>query len=433
MDVFKKKLIVTAILSSFALPTIVHATNGMQSIGNGAKAQGMGGAGVARANENGSIVTNPAAVIGVGDQLDTSITFFSASPRGYKITGNEAKANNVFVQGSFNSSQTSENDLFLIPFFGMTFPVNEKSSLALSMAAAGGMNTEYKTNFGAGITTRTPKLTKETGLNLEQVYVTSTYGRKLNEDTSVGVSVIYAYQRFEATGLQIFEDFGATETIGKLTNNGIDESSGVGYKVGSQTGFGDFRLGVSYQPRIKMTKFNKYSSLFANQGEFDIPATINAGFAWKIFSKFTIAFDYQNINYDDIETFSNSIKKFTDDGKLFGSTNGPGFGWRSIDVYKLGFEYNYSDDWTFRTGWNKGDNPVQKGEVSLAFLAPAIITDHFTAGFTNKIDGNSSYSMNFVHSYKNSMTDDFSEKFGGGTITIEMEQNALELGYSKLF
>ncbi|VAW90811.1 putative facilitator of salicylate uptake, partial [hydrothermal vent metagenome] len=317
-------------------------------------------------------------------------------------------------------------------FFGITVPVNEKSTFALSMAAAGGMNTEYKTNFGDG-TTLIDKLTKETGLNLEQVYLTGTFGRKLNKDTSAGVSIIYAYQRFEATGLGIFGKFPNTVVDDtKLTNNGIDESSGVGYKIGVQTGTTNFRLGFSYQPRIKMSKFQKYSSLFANQGEFDIPPVINAGFAWTI-SKFTLAFDYQNINYEDIETFSNSISKFTDEGKLFGSSNGPGFGWRSIDVYKLGFEYQYSDDWTFRTGWNKGDNPVQKGEVSLAFLAPAIITDHFTFGYTNKLSDSSSYSMNYVHSFKNTMTDEFSPTFGGGTITIEMEQKALEFGYTKIF
>ncbi len=431
MELFKKKLIATAIVSALVLPTSAFATNGMSGIGNGTIAQGMGGAGIARANENGSIVSNPAAVVDVGDQLDTSITFFTASPRGYEITDNSI-TNGGFPFGTFNNKQTSENDIFFIPFFGITFPVNEKSAFSLSMAAAGGMNTEYKTNFGDG-TTLIDKLTKETGLNLEQVYLTSTYGRKLNEDTSVGVSVIYAYQRFEATGLGIFGKFpGTVVDDTKLTNNGIDESSGMGYKIGVQTGTTNFRLGFSYQPKIKMSKFQKYSSLFANQGEFDIPPVINAGFAWTI-SKFTIAFDYQNINYEDIQTFSNSISKFTDEGKLFGSTDGPGFGWRSIDVYKLGFEYKYSDDWTFRTGWNKGDNPVQKGEVSLAFLAPAIITDHFTFGYTNKLSDSSSYSMNFVHSFKNTMTDDFSPAFGGGTITIEMEQNALEFGYTKVF
>ncbi len=432
MELFNKKLIASAIVSALVLSSSALATNGMSGIGNGTIAQGMGGAGVARANENGSIVSNPAAAAFIGDQLDTSITFFTASPRGYEITGNTPVANGVFNQGSFDANQKSENDIFFIPFFGMTFPINDKSTFALSMAAAGGMNTEYSTNFGAGISTRTPKLTKETGLNLEQVYLTGTFGRKLNKDTSAGISVIYAYQRFEATGLQIFEDFSATETVGKLTNNGIDESSGMGYKIGVQTGTTNFRLGFSYQPKIKMSKFQKYSSLFANQGEFDIPPVINAGFAWTI-SKVTIAFDYQNINYEDIQTFSNSISKFTDEGKLFGSTDGPGFGWRSIDVYKLGFEYNYSNDWTFRTGWNKGDNPVQKGEVSLAFLAPAIITDHLTFGYTNKLSDSSSYSMNFVHSFKNTMTDNFSPAFGGGTITIEMEQNALEFGYTKVF
>jgi long-chain fatty acid transport protein len=39
------------------------------------------------------------------------------------------------------------------------------------------------------------------------------------------------------------------------------------------------RFGLSGQTKMYMTKFEKYAGLFAEQGGFDIPAAITAGFA----------------------------------------------------------------------------------------------------------------------------------------------------------
>ncbi len=424
MKSFKKKFIATAIVSSLILPATAFATNGLLSEGNGAKARGTGGAGAAMANENASIVTNPAAVVGVGDRMDVAIGLFSPSPRKYELTNNTP----------FGGSQTSDQDLFVIPSFGMAFPIDSQSAWSIGLNAAGGMNTEYSTNFGINSGAPNTANGTKTGINLAQLFLSGTYGRKVGSNTTVGISILAAYQTFEATGLEAFAQ--SSESSGNLSNNGVDTSTGFGVKIGIQGDITpELKYGISYQPKIEMSKFDKYKGLFANQGQLDIQSTFTAGIAYNLNPKTTLVFDYLYIDYEGVDAIGNSIGELAK-GKPFGSTGGPGFGWKSINVFKLGVAYQSSADWTYRAGWNHGDNPVTSAEVSVAFLAPGVITDHLTLGFTNRIDANSEYTVDFVHSFKNSVSGEFGPGipgFGGGTIEVEMEQNFLEIAYSKMF
>ena len=50
----------------------------------------------------------------------------------------------------------------------------------------------------------------------------------------------------------------------------------------------------------EMGKFDKYSGLFAEQGDFDIPMNFSLGIALTPNSQWTIAADYQRIYYSQI-------------------------------------------------------------------------------------------------------------------------------------
>lgn len=416
----KSRLIRVAVLAGLgALPFCAYATNGMNPEGTGVKNRGMGGAGVAMAEESAAIVINPAAVVDVGDRIDVALGVFSPKPRSYDLSGNAA---------GLNANQESDSNYFLIPYFGMTFPIDAKSAWAVTISANGGMNTDYPKNFASAF-----GFTGSTGINLAQVFLSGTYGRKISPDVTVGISAIYAYQRFDAQGLQAFGGLSSDPTA--LSNNGTDNASGFGVKLGIQAKVSsDVTIGAAYQPKISMSKFDKYRGLFADQGELDIAGTISAGIAWKASPKLTVALDYLNIDYKGVTAIGNSSSSIG--VKLLGSNDGPGFGWDSINVFKLGFEYASSSKMTWRAGWNHGDNPIKSSEVSVNFLAPGVITDHLTLGGTYNLDKNSEVSFNFVHSFNHSVSGPFAPTLpplGGGTLKLEMEQNYIEVGYGKKF
>ena len=439
MKMLRKQLVTLTAAASMAMPLTAMATNGMNAEGTGAKNRGMGGAGVALAIESASVTNNPAAAVLAGNRWDVALGLFDPSPRGYTLDGQPADINpGAPGDNNFNSSQTSSDDTFLIPFFGMVSPIDDKSSWAFVMNANGGMNTEYATNFGSKFGQSGP-----TGVNLAQLFVNGTYARKLTDSFSVGFTAIYAYQTFEAKGLGAFGQ--ATVDSKNLTDNGEDTSDGAGFKVGAHFNMGEgLSLGVAYQHKITMTKFSKYKGLFQNGGSLDIAPTYSVGLAYVASPALTFAFDYLYIDYNQVDTISNatSLYKNTNPGTpcgtdaadvCFGGANGPGFGWKSINVYKLGAQYAMSPTFTLRAGWNHGESPVQNDDISMAFLVPGVTKDHATVGFTMGISKTSEFTFNYVKSLEAKQSGPFSPSFGGGTMTVGMEQSFFEFGYASHF
>jgi long-chain fatty acid transport protein len=152
-----------------------------------------------------------------------------------------------------------------------------------------------------------------------------------------------------------------------MTDRGYDYSAGGGLRGGVQFDVTkQFRLGVSAQTKMWMSKFSKYSGLFADQGSFDIPATATIGLAYDLMPQLTLMADYQRIFYSGVGAVANS----SNTQAAYGSSGGPGFGWYDVDVYKVGVEYRLNPVWTLRAGYAYSDNPVQSSDVMFNILAP---------------------------------------------------------------
>ncbi len=130
-----------------------------------------------------------------------------------------------------------------------------------------------------------------------------------------------------------------------------------------------------------MTNFDKYRGLFANHGEFDIPGNVTVGVAVDVMPMLTLMLDYKHIFYSSIASVGNSSQI----PLPFGATNGPGFGWHDVDIIKIGAEWRVSPIWTLRVGYAHNTNPIRSTDVTLNILAPGVVTDHITGGFSYKI------------------------------------------------
>lgn len=406
-----------AIALSLAVPS-AFATNGYFAHGYGAKNKGMGGAGVALPQDSLAAATNPAGMVFVGNRYDLGVEMFSPI-REYTVTGNGA---------GMNGTSVSDQTFFVIPSGGANWMIGSDAAVGVSMYGNGGMNTEYPvTTYASGAATA------PTGVDLSQMFVNLSYARKITPDASVGGSLIYVYQRFKAYGLQTFSAFGVSSDPSNLTNNGYDASTGLGFKLGGQMQVpGNVTLGISYQPKIDMSEFSKYAGLFAEQGDFDIPSTYTLGAAWKVTPDLTLVADFQRINYTDVKAVSNTGATAAGGSANLGLANGPGFGWTDINVYKLGAQYT-AGTWIWRAGWNHGDNPIPDNEVTFNILAPGVITDHITLGFTKMTTPTTEINFTLMHALSADTTGAFNPNFGGGTATIEMYQNSVELSLGTKF
>ena len=415
-NTFKRTTLYATMLTAFAISPLAMATNGYFAHGYGTKNKGLAGGGSALPQDAMIAASNPAGMVHVGDRMDVGAAIFSPSPRSYSVTGAPAgtpPANFPLAPGKYES----DNDYFLIPHFARNWMLGSDSSIGVTVYGNGGMNTEYAAPgpYGGGVT----------GVNLEQLFVNTTYSRKLNENHSLGASVIVAYQRFEAKGLVAFGSLGFSSDANNLTDNGTDSSLGYGFKLGWQGKVSKgLTLAASYQSEMQMEEFDKYRGLFAEQGDFNIPATWTVGLAFEVTPKSTLTFDVQNIMYSDIRAIANPLLPNLG-ASLLGNDDGAGFGWEDMTIYKLGYQWSTSDDWTWRAGISSGEQPIPNSEHLFNILAPAIMEQHITFGFTKKTGTDSEF--NFAAMYAPKVTVSGPNPLNAGPQTIELEMTQYEL------
>jgi long-chain fatty acid transport protein len=246
---------------------------------------------------------------------------------------------------------------------------------------------------------------------------------------SLGVSLVYAYQRFSADGLQGFA--GSSSAPGNLSNQGTDTSTGWGVRIGWTGEISDsVTLGATYASRINASAFSKYKGLFADGGDFDIPENYGVGIAVKATPKLTLAADVQQINYGQIKAVANPLSNLLS-GNLLGAANGPGFGWRDATVYKFGASYDYSKDLTLRAGFSTTRQPIPASETFFNILAPGVIERNLTLGATWTLANKAELSLSYLHALSKTVNGAGSIPglFGGGEANLKMHQNSLGIAY----
>ena len=437
MKLKRTKLLSCLIAAGCFAPLMSHATDGYFSHGYGMKAKGMGGASLATAQDSFGGANNPASMVFAGDRLDLGIDWFSPRRKA------ERTGSGGFGAGSLDVNVDSDSTSFYIPEFGYNKMLSPNMSLGVSVYGNGGMNTDYpggQLNCGAGAGTANALCgSGRLGVDLSQLVIAPTLAYKVSANHSLGIAPLFGYQRFEAKGLQAFDNAPGfppfTGSPGNVTNNSHDSSTGWGVRVGYMGRLTDsFTIGAAYASKMRMSPFGKYKGLFAEGGDFDIPEHYGAGVSFKPVDRWMVAMDYERINVNAIRAPGNPSNPMV---ALLGASNGPGFGWQNINVFKLGVQWQYSDKLALRVGYNHSDNPIRASDVTFNILAPGVVKDMYTAGFTYAVDAKSELTMAYMHAMNNSVTgSSFFNVFGagiGGTEKISMYQNSLGIAYSWKF
>ncbi|EDN66460.1 conserved hypothetical protein [Beggiatoa sp. PS] len=329
----------------------------------------------------------------------------------------------------------SGNHRFLIPHISYNRMVNDNSSIGIFMAANGGMNTDYgKPIFGNFSNPAMPEtqVTSKTGMDLAQIFLGVTYSRKITEQHSFGITPIIAIQALEVIGLQPFIPFSASPQ--KVTNQGQDISFGGGIRVGWFSQITEkLTLGASYQSRLWMNEFDEYQGLLAEKGKFDVPATYDLGFSYQVTPEWMLAFDYQRINYSSVNALSNaSDLAFIPGQTLLGTDDGLGFGWEDMNIFKLGLQWKYSPDMTLQFGYSYADNPFPNTQALFNTLAPAVVRQHYTFGFTTPLSEKIDFTMAFLYAPKEEIHGS-NINTGPQTGFVEMEQFEIEMSWGIRF
>jgi len=391
------------------------ATNGYFSNGYGVQSQGLGGTGIALPLDGLAAATNPAGIALIGNRFDVGATLFQPD-RGADITGNFAGPG-VSLNGHYDGNDTRR---FLIPEFGYVRQLGPQWAAALAVYGNGGMNTDYGHNPWAAFGAQ-----GSAGVNLEQLFVSPALAYRPHPDHVFGVALNLAYQRFEAKGVQIFAANGASAAPASFSNRGTDSATGLGLRLG-YTGrlTPTLTLGATIASKTRLSKFERYQGLFAEQGDFDVPANYGVGLAWELQPALTLAADLQRIEYSGVKAVSNTLFS----SAQFGSERGPGFGWRDVNVVKLGASYEVHSALTLRAGFDHVSQPVPASEPLLNILAPGVVQNHLAVGGTLR-QGNGEWSVFASHAFSKTLSGAIAPNFGAGLASLHMAQNSVGLAF----
>lgn len=378
-------------LSLLLTASAALATDGYFDHGYGVKAKGLGGAGVAFAQDSMAVATNPAGLVDVADSHQVGLTWF-APDRSVTVNGNTFDGN--------------EDGSFYIPDFSYKTTLSSGAAFGLAIFGNGGMNTGYQTalfDVNPGVAS------SNTSMDMSQLFIAPTWSWRNEGGHAFGVSAILAGQRFKATGL---EDFG-------IANAGYDSSFGGGARLGwTWQASQNLKVGATYQSRLWMTKFDKYAGLFAEQGDFDIPSNYAVGFAYKVDSSLTWAFDVERIHYSEV----NSVGNPGSSPGGFGASNGPGFGWKDVTVIKTGLAYEVSPTLTVRVGYNHTTQPIGSSEIFFNQLAPGVVRHHATLGATWQANASTEVSFFYAHAFNETVSGNI-----GVPASLRMDQDSFGL------
>ena len=356
------------------------ATEGYVVNGVGARSKALAGAGVADSKDATAASLNPAGLVNVQSQLNVSVSVLDLNG-GFSSSG----VGGIDPDGHHKS----DNGLLVIPNLAATWRVNWGfvDAIALTAYANGGVSTRYKDvvnpacGGGSGVFCG-----GRMGIELEQTFYSIAFAKKIAPGISIGFAPIVAKQTGKVDGVGAFAGF--SSDAANFSNRGTDEFWGGGARGGIEWAAAPWlRFGVAGNTVIQMQNFDRYRGLLAEQGGFDIPATVQAGVAIDLRPGLTMMLDYKRIWFNSIASVGNpttNLELFNQ----FGADNGAGFGVKDVDVIKFGLEWRQSERLTLRAGYSYNTAPIGSRDADLNIMTLGVVQHHITAGLKYQLTPN---------------------------------------------
>jgi long-chain fatty acid transport protein len=372
-------LVASAALIGVLAAPAAWATNGMDMIGYGTRAIGMGGADVAVDGDASSLGGNPAVIAGLVPSSAT-VGLTALMP--------------VLKYKDPMQSIDGKKEVFYMPSLGY---VHSSGPWAFGVGAfaQGGMGVHFD-GVQAFPGAAGDQLMSEVGF----MRINPAVAYRVSNELSLGATLLIGYAKAKFSYLP--ETYspgpdgtpGTADDFGGMKVKGL-ESWGYGAKIGAQYRIGDqVRLGASYMSKSKIDLDGGTATLnFGPMGkpvysaaleDFTWPQEVEFGVAYLPIKGLTLAGDVKWINWS--KTINKPGLKVSNPPAGYppapfpsGDTYTFDMGWKDQWVYALGAEYAINPKHTFRCGLNFANNPVPDDKLNPLF--PAIPTTHATVGY----------------------------------------------------
>lgn len=394
-----------------------YAGDGYFPYGQGIKAKGAGGAQTAFADEATAIAINPALTKEIGNRIDI----------GVEVANLDAKSSrHDSLISSFDGEFDSTNAPLVLPNISAVKDLDDRQAVGISFYSNGGIAAKYNNN------PYTPAHSGMASVNMGQYFLSPTYAYKLSDSQTIGFSANVLVQSFAVKGLSVFESKSINPN--NVTDNGHDISYGLGASFGYLADISDnLQFGAFYRSKTNSQKLGKYSGLLPEAGDLDVPSSYGIGLHYEPLEVVSLDFDARRINYSDVKAYNNHISQNnpSNDADKLGGDNGAGFGWKDINSYKFGVNFQQSEKLTLRAGYAYVNSPIRPGDTYLGLMVPAIIKDQYSIGATYKNDDKSEISFYAMRAPKEKVygKNSIPSYLGGGEADISLGETSFGVSY----
>ena len=198
-----------------------------------------------------------------------------------------------------------------------------------------------------------------------------------------------AYQRFASPNLNAIE---ASDGLppSALPASGSETSYGSGVRLGISQ---DVGAGVSfraaYQSQVNMSTLRSYGGVYADAGDFDIPATLDTGFDWDLGGGTSLGFGVSRVMYSDVTPFTSSALP-TSLLALLGDGTSPNFAWRDLTVYSAAWSWQASADNLVTLRYFTQQQPEPTSELLNLAMSDSYTDNNFALSLDHRLGDESS-------------------------------------------
>ncbi|HET9048029.1 MAG TPA: hypothetical protein VFN29_03580 [Chiayiivirga sp.] len=216
------------------------------------------------------------------------------------------------------------------------------------------LNLAVDRGYGSGAAQRNHSSTSAPDLTVRLTPLRSqlfdaSYEQDLGVRGRIGVSALIAQQQYATPGFGLLGAF--TPNFHDTAESGKGEiSHGQGMRV-------DYRLPLNdrvtwranAQSRLDMRSFESIHGIYAEPGDFDLPARLGAQVEWQVSADFALSFGVDRVYYGAITPFTSPalparLLSLMADGSA------PAFAWEDLTVYSLEGQLDdrWRGQWTLR-------------------------------------------------------------------------------------
>ena len=415
----KQAFIILTALSLFLAPAAM-ATNGSNLIGVGPMSRSMGGVGVAAPQDAiGAIFSNPAAAsfapFAPGSQADFAGTYFKPT-----VKGEATVPTGVASPPQVTGSDTSDMNPSTIPAIGISSPLSEKWRFGVGAYGVSGMGVSYKESdlpFSENIYTK-----------LEVMNFAPSVAYMITPEFSLGANFLVSYQNLDL-------------------GHGADHGYSSGIQLGGLYQLGLLKLGASYtysqgvkHEKVAYLDYTDYNpdgtvngSAQLDDLELQSPQVVALGVAMEPSAAWLVELDTKWINWSGAKGYED-------------------FDWEDQWTIGIGAQFNLTQAFSLRAGYNYGKNPVKKHDgfnpmdttnvqghdvsnmqyEALRIIGfPAFVEHHLSLGLGYKFSNNMALNLSYVHAFENTLE----ETSAGNAVSYEssLKEDTITLGLSWVF